>query len=69
MSFIDKSGEPRSDEDLQKAIDAVQQIMVKQPTVLPLFTIHAMAIREFLHELQVYRKMIADAKAKRQGGN
>jgi len=65
MEMIDESGKPRSDEDLQQAIDAVGQIMVKQPLVLPLFTVHAGIIRDCLLELQIYRKLIAEAKKKR----
>ena len=63
--FIDMTGQPRSDEDLQDAIDAVKQIMVKQPLVLPLFTVHAGIILNCLEELQYVRKMLAEAKRKR----
>lgn len=62
MNIIDKTGEPRSDEDLLGAIGAVNSIMVNQPTVLPLFTIHAGTIRDCLLELQAFRRIIAKAK-------
>ena len=56
MDIVDKTGQPRSDEDVQDALDAVNQIMVKQPMVLPLFTVHAGIIRDCLKELQERRK-------------
>lgn len=62
VGFIDKTGEPRSDEDLQEAINCVNEIMVKQPTVLPLFTLHAGIIRDCLRELQLLRKMIKEVR-------
>lgn len=68
MEGVDMTGKPRSDGDLQEAINAVEQIMIKQTTVLPLFTIHAMDIRSFLLELQHYRKLIAELKEKRRTG-
>lgn len=61
MRMIDMSGQPRSDEDLQEAIDAVGVIMVKHSLELPLFTIHAGTIRQCLLELQCYRKIIKEA--------
>ena len=63
MEMIDESGKSRSDEDLQEAIIAVRQIMIKQPLVLPLFTIHAGIIFDCLQELQSYRAIIAKIKA------
>ncbi|GAH42191.1 unnamed protein product, partial [marine sediment metagenome] len=50
--MIDKTGEPRSDEELQEAIDCVKEIMVKHSTILPLFTVHALLILNCLEELQ-----------------
>lgn len=66
MEIIDKSGQPRMDEDIQEAIEAVGQIMAKQPLVLPLFTIHAGIILDGLRELQRYRKIIAEARKAKQ---
>ena len=54
--MVDKTGQPRSDKDLQDAINAVTEIMVKHATVLPLFTVHATIIRDCLLELQRRRK-------------
>ena len=53
--MVDKTGEPRSDEELQEAIDCVKTIMVKHSTVLPLFTVHALLILDCLRELQARR--------------
>lgn len=66
MEFIDKSGEPRSDEELEEAIDCVKTIMVKHPLALPLFTVHALLIVDCLRELQLLRKLIREAKAIRE---
>ncbi len=65
MGMIDKTGEPRSDEELQEAIDCVKTIMVKQPMVLPLLTVHAGIIVNCLEELQTFRRMIEEARKKR----
>lgn len=69
VEIVDKTGKPRSDEDLQEAIDTVRTIMVQQPLVLPLFTIHAMDIMECLLELQAYRKLIAEIKLRKEKEN
>jgi len=55
--MIDMSGQPRSDEELQEAIDAAKTIMVKHSFVLPLFTVHAGIIINCLEELQERRKL------------
>lgn len=56
MGMVDMSGTPRSDEEIQEAIDAVKIIMVKHSTVLPLFTVHALLILDCLRELQNRRQ-------------
>lgn len=61
----DKTGQPRSDKDLQDAINAATEIMVKHATVLPLFTVHATTIRDCLLELQAMRKLLKEARKKR----
>jgi len=63
--MIDKTGEPRSDEELQEAIDACKEIIVKHTLVLPLFTVHAGIIMDCLRELQRMRKLPAEARRKR----
>jgi len=55
MEMIDETGKPRSDEELQEAIGCVKTIMVKHPTALPLFTVHALLILNCLEELQGLR--------------
>ncbi|GAJ20901.1 unnamed protein product [marine sediment metagenome] len=65
VNIVDKTGQPRSDEELQEAIDACKQIMVKQSLVLPLFTVHAGIIINCLEELQHLRRMLAEARRKR----
>ncbi|GAJ05603.1 unnamed protein product [marine sediment metagenome] len=68
MAMVDMTGQPRSDEDLQDAIDCVKTIMVKHSTVLPLFTVHAGIIVNCLEELQGLRKLLAEARRKRLEG-
>lgn len=63
----DRSGQPRSDQDLQEAIDVINAIMVKHPLVLPILTVHAMDIKDCLLELQGHRKLIAELKRKKEG--
>ncbi|GAI32159.1 unnamed protein product, partial [marine sediment metagenome] len=63
--MIDTSGQPRSDEELQEAIDCVKEIMVKHSTILPFFTVHALLILNCLEELQTLRRMIKEARKKR----
>jgi hypothetical protein len=53
--MIDRTGQPRTDEEIDEAIDAVTTIAVKFPMVLPLFTVNAMCIRDCLIELRVLR--------------
>jgi len=65
VGMVDMSGQPRSDEELQEAINACKQIMVKHSLVLPLFTVHAGIIVNCLEELQTMRHLLAEAKRKR----
>lgn len=65
MGMIDMTGQPRSDKDLQEAITACKTILIKQATVLPLFTVHAGIIISCLEELQSLRKFLAEARRKR----
>ena len=53
--MIDRTGEPRRDEEIDEAILVVETIVVKHATVLPLFTVHASLIRDCLFELKVHR--------------
>lgn len=54
--MIDKTGQPRDNEELQEAIDCIKTILVKHSTVLPLLTVHAGIIINCLEELQQRRK-------------
>ena len=56
MGMMDMTGKPRSDKDLQDAINCITTIMVKHATVLPLLTVHAGIIHSCLLELQDRRK-------------
>ncbi len=53
--MLDMTGQPRSDEDLQNAIECINVVMVKHATALPILTIHAGIIRDCLLELQQRR--------------
>lgn len=61
MEIIDKTGQPRSDKDLQEAIDVCKEIAIKHTLALPILTIHIMDIINLLEELKTYR-------AKLEGG-
>lgn len=63
-SMVDMTGQPRSDEELQEAIDCVKEIMVKHSTALPLFTVHALLIMDCLRELQVRRRKEKEVNSK-----
>lgn len=65
MQMVDMAGQPRTDEELQEAIDCVKTIMVKHTTALPLFTVHALLILDCLRELQLLRKFLEEARKKR----
>lgn len=56
LGMVDMTGQPRSDEDLQDAIDCIKTIMVKHALVLPLLTVHAGIIKNCLEELQQRRR-------------
>lgn len=58
LSMVDMTGQPRSDEELQEAIDCIKTIMVKHALVLPLLTIQAGTIKACLEELQALRRII-----------
>lgn len=61
-AMVDMSGQPRSDEELQEAIDCITTIMVKHATVLPLLTVNTTNIRDCLRELQKRRQQDARTK-------
>jgi len=56
MVMTDMSNQPRSDEDLQEAIDAIEIVAVKHALLLPpMLAVNLMNIRQCLQELQVRR--------------
>ena len=56
MGMIDMSGQPRSDEELQEAIEVVSLIMVKHVLdTPPILVVHLLCIRQLLQELQMVR--------------
>lgn len=57
MEITDRTGQPVTDEELDEALKAVQTILLKQPTVLPLFTVNGMTIRRALIELKQRHEM------------
>ena len=57
MEMIDKTGEPRSNEDLQEAIEAIKHAMVNPPLTHPMLVVNLMAIKELLLELQIRRRI------------
>ena len=66
MSFIDKTGMPRSDNEIQEAIDVVKEVLIKHSTVLPMLTVHCGIIMDGLRELQTLRKLLRQAKERRE---
>lgn len=52
----DLTGTPRSDKEIEEAIRAVKEILIKQPLVLPLLTVHGGIIRDGLKELLLRRQ-------------
>ena len=68
IEIVDRIGQPRSDKELQEAIDCVNEILIKHALVLPcryypLFTTHACLL-----ELQNLRKLLTEARTKRPEG-
>ncbi len=68
MEMEDVTGQPTSDEDLQEAIVIIGKTMLKPLTVPPELGIHLMDIRALLLELQLMRKMLAEARERRLAG-
>lgn len=65
IDFIDESGQPRSDEDLQEAIDVLKKGMIESRMNLPpeIVVLLPTAI-ECLVELQGFRELVKKIKAK-----
>jgi hypothetical protein len=65
LNMVDMTGKPRSDRDLEEALQVVKKFLVKGFLSLPPeLALQLTSIHAFLKELQVYRNAIAQAKAK-----
>ncbi len=56
MTFIDMTGTPRTDEDIEDAIQAITEVMIKHATKIPILTVHAGIIKDGLEELLQRRR-------------
>ncbi len=54
--MLDMTGTPRSDEDLEDAINAIKVVMVKHFLKIPILTVHCGIIKNGLEELLQRRK-------------
>ena len=68
INIIDQSGQSRSDQDLQDAIDAVTREMVVLAPGNPQLIVMLPTIRECLVELQGFREIVKRIKAKQAEG-
>ena len=57
LQFTDKTGQPRTDREIQEAISAMQEVLVKHSLVLPTVTVHTGIIIDALRELLVLRNL------------
>lgn len=64
INMIDQSGTPRSDQDLQEAIDAVTVEMTSRTLGNPQLGVMLPTIMECLRELQGFRELVKKIKAK-----
>ena len=65
IEFYDKTGEPRSDKELQEAIVALKNAFIL--TKLDPIMIHYPVIWDSLYELLSYRKIITELKIRGEG--
>jgi len=66
IDFIDRTGEPVSDEDIQESINCMKTVMIKHATTLPIVTLQAATIIHALEELKAYRKLIREHNRDRE---
>ena len=64
--MVDMSGQARSDEELQEAIDCIKTVMLKHSLVLPMLTVNSGTILNCLEELKAYRLMLKEARKHRE---
>lgn len=69
LDFIDESGKPRSEEDLQEGIDVLSKIMVSaRSTAPPELIVMIPTLLDCLRELQDFRELVKKIKAKQNAG-
>lgn len=56
MEMMDRSGEPRPDDQVEAALQAVKEKVVREPTKDPVMTIHYITIMDALEELLAIRR-------------
>ena len=66
INMTDQSGTPRSDEDLQEAIDTVKKQMISRTIENPMLEVMLPTIIECLTELQGFRELVKKIKAKQK---
>jgi len=66
LNFVDESGQPRSDQDLQEAIDTVVKEMVSRTPGNPQLIVMFPTIIECLQELQGLRRVISEHAEKKR---
>ncbi len=64
INITDLSGQPRSDADLQEAIDTVKKQMISRSIENPMLEVMLPTILECLVELQGFRELVKKIKAK-----
>lgn len=51
LGMVDKSGEPRSDEEIKEALQVVYGLMLRPPMTLPKLVVHLGILKDSLEEL------------------
>ena len=69
MEIKDLSGTPRSDEELDEALDAITKTAVNPPMDKPFLAVNLMNIRDLLRELKLRRKRNKRGRSQRNGSN
>ena len=54
--MLDMTGTPRSDKDIEDAINTIKVVMIKHSFKIPILTVHSGIILDCLKELQERRK-------------
>lgn len=68
INITDLTGTPRSDEDLQEALEVVTKEMISRTPGNPELKVMLPTIIECLRELQGFRELVKKIKAKQAGG-